>query len=114
MVKEMTVGDRIRARHCHQDFWEFTPTHKLWLAANHGPTIRGTDWASPWGKFAGGSFHVRVAVVAELPRGLDGSFRGTGRAGTEAFSTSNRLKVTRSSYPARRSGLGRASCGSDL
>jgi putative DNA primase/helicase len=27
-----------------EDFWEFDPTHKIWLAANHKPIIRGTDW----------------------------------------------------------------------
>jgi putative DNA primase/helicase len=44
LVKEMTGGDRIRARRMREDFWEFEPTHKLWLAANHKPTIRGTDY----------------------------------------------------------------------
>ena len=28
-----------------QDFWEFEPTHHLWLATNHKPQIRGTDVA---------------------------------------------------------------------
>jgi putative DNA primase/helicase len=27
----------------HEDFWEFAPTHKLILACNHKPVIRGTD-----------------------------------------------------------------------
>jgi putative DNA primase/helicase len=44
LVKEMTGGDRMRARRMREDFWEFAPTHKLWLAANHKPTIRGTDY----------------------------------------------------------------------
>ena len=26
-----------------EDFWEFTATHKVMLASNHKPTIRGTD-----------------------------------------------------------------------
>jgi len=43
MVKEMTGGDSIRARRMREDFWEFKPTHKIWLAANHQPTIKGTD-----------------------------------------------------------------------
>jgi putative DNA primase/helicase len=28
-----------------EDFWEFEPTHKLLLAANHKPGVRGTDIA---------------------------------------------------------------------
>jgi putative DNA primase/helicase len=43
LVKELTGGDRIRARFMRQDFFEFSPTHHLWLAVNHKPTIRGTD-----------------------------------------------------------------------
>lgn len=43
LVKTLTGGDRIRARRMRQDFYEFDPTHKLFLAANHKPTVRGTD-----------------------------------------------------------------------
>jgi putative DNA primase/helicase len=43
MVKEMTGGDSLRARRMREDFWEFRPSHKIWLAANHKPTIRGLD-----------------------------------------------------------------------
>jgi putative DNA primase/helicase len=46
LMKQLTGGDRIRARRMRQDFWEFTPTHKIWLAANHKPSIRGTDYAT--------------------------------------------------------------------
>jgi putative DNA primase/helicase len=43
LVKVLTGGDRIRARRMRQDHWEFAPTHKLWVAANHKPGVRGTD-----------------------------------------------------------------------
>lgn len=43
LVKELSGGDKVRARRMREDFWEFEPTHKIWLAANHKPTIRGTD-----------------------------------------------------------------------
>ena len=26
-----------------EDFWEFSATHNIWLAANHKPQVRGTD-----------------------------------------------------------------------
>ncbi|MGE0607124.1 MAG: phage/plasmid primase, P4 family [Pirellulales bacterium] len=45
LVKDLTGGDRIRARRMREDHWEFAPTHKLILATNHRPTIRGTDHA---------------------------------------------------------------------
>ena len=44
LVKELSGGDKVRARRMREDFWEFEPTHKIWLAANHKPTIRGTDY----------------------------------------------------------------------
>ena len=28
-----------------EDFWEFPPTHKFWLAANAKPIVKGTDHA---------------------------------------------------------------------
>jgi putative DNA primase/helicase len=45
LVKQLTGGDRIRARRMHRDHFEFEPTHKLMIGANHKPRIRGTDFA---------------------------------------------------------------------
>lgn len=45
LVKELTGGDPIRARRMREDFWQFWPTHKVVLACNHRPTVRGTDHA---------------------------------------------------------------------
>ena len=45
LVKELTGGDPIRARRMREDFWQFMPTHKVVLACNHRPTVRGTDVA---------------------------------------------------------------------
>jgi putative DNA primase/helicase len=45
LVKELTGGDPIRARRMREDFWEFLPSHKIILATNHKPEIRGTDHA---------------------------------------------------------------------
>ena len=42
-VKQLTGGDRVRARRMNEDFWEFAPTHKLLIATNHKPEVRGTD-----------------------------------------------------------------------
>ncbi len=43
LVKWLTGGDAIRARRMHEDLWQFSPTHKIWLAANSKPVIRGND-----------------------------------------------------------------------
>jgi len=44
LVKQMTGGDRQKGRFMRQDWFEFEPTYKLWLAANHRPIIRSTDY----------------------------------------------------------------------
>jgi putative DNA primase/helicase len=43
LVKQLTGGDRIRARFMKADFFEFDATHKLFLQTNHRPVIRGQD-----------------------------------------------------------------------
>jgi P4 family phage/plasmid primase-like protien len=45
LVKQMTGGDKMKGRFMRADFFEWLPTHKLFLAANHKPSIRGTDYA---------------------------------------------------------------------
>jgi putative DNA primase/helicase len=45
LVKQMTGGDKMKARFMRTDFFQWTPTHKLFIAANHKPEIRGTDYA---------------------------------------------------------------------
>ena len=45
LIKSITGGDTITARFLYSEDFEFKPMFKLWLAANHKPVIRGTDWA---------------------------------------------------------------------
>lgn len=45
LVKQLTGRDRISARFMRQDFFDFEPTHTIFLAANHKPVVRGTDLA---------------------------------------------------------------------
>ena len=44
-MKSLTGGDTVTARFMKKDFFSFHPTFKLWLATNHKPRIRGTDYA---------------------------------------------------------------------
>ena len=45
MVKELTGGDSLRARRMREDFWQFTPSHSVFMATNHKPVVRGNDHA---------------------------------------------------------------------
>lgn len=42
-VKDLTGGDTLTARFMRGEFFEFEPTHKLWIYGNHKPVIRGSD-----------------------------------------------------------------------
>ena len=44
-VKQLTGGDTLSARFMRAEFFDFTPTHKLFVGTNHKPLIRGTDYA---------------------------------------------------------------------
>lgn len=43
VVKQLTGGDTVTARFLFEGSFEFVPTCKIWLAANHKPKIRGAD-----------------------------------------------------------------------
>ncbi len=59
LVKQLTGGDRIKARFMREDFFSFRPTHKVWFAANHRPIVRGTDDAI-WGRIKLVPFEVQI------------------------------------------------------
>lgn len=39
-VKKLTGGDTLTGRFMGQDFFDFRPTHTIWLLANHKPAVR--------------------------------------------------------------------------
>jgi putative DNA primase/helicase len=43
MIKLVTGGDKISARHLNRDFFEFFPCFKLTMQGNHKPKIEGVD-----------------------------------------------------------------------
>lgn len=45
LIKQLTGGDRLRARRMREDFWEFDPTHKIVLVTNHLPRVPVDDYA---------------------------------------------------------------------
>lgn len=70
LVKSMTGSDIITARHLHKGNIEFKPMFKLWMAANHKPVIRGTDYAI-WQRIRLIPFEVTI-----LPEQRDDSLPG--------------------------------------
>lgn len=42
-IKQATGDDRLVARFMREDFFEFSPTHKIQLLTNHKPVIKGQD-----------------------------------------------------------------------
>jgi putative DNA primase/helicase len=60
IVKQLTGGDKITARFLHQEFFEFTPRFKTFLATNHKPVIKGTDHAI-WRRIRLIPFNVTIA-----------------------------------------------------
>lgn len=65
LVKRLTGETVMKARHMREDFFEFTATHKLWLAVNHKPVVRGTD-EGIWRRF-----HMIPFVVTVPPERRD-------------------------------------------
>ena len=43
LVKQITGGDRVTARHLYGQEFEYTPEFKIWMGTNHKPIIRGRD-----------------------------------------------------------------------
>lgn len=86
LIKDLTGGDTITARYLHKEFFEFKPTHKLWLYGNHKPVIKNTD-EGIWRRIALIPFAVTIApeerdsalpekLYQELPGILAWAMRG--------------------------------------
>ena len=43
LIKALTGGDTVQARHLYQAEFDFKPTHKLWLRTNEEPQFDGAD-----------------------------------------------------------------------
>ncbi len=62
LIKMLTGGDTITARFLYKEAFEFLPTFKLWLAANHAPKVRDDDEAM-WRRI------LRVPFDQVIPKG---------------------------------------------
>ena len=85
-MKTLTGGDAVTARHLYSNDFEFTPAFKLWLAANHKPTIKSGGHGT-WRRLRLIPFSVRFdkdqqdmqlekKLLAELPGILNWAIAG--------------------------------------
>lgn len=44
LLKQLTGGSKITCRFLYADEFEYTPEFKIWIATNHKPIVRGTDF----------------------------------------------------------------------
>lgn len=77
-VKALTGGDRISARFMRGEWFDFKPSHTLWLACNHKPSINGTDYGI-WRRIRLVPFTVTIPPEHQdknLPEKLKGELPG--------------------------------------
>ncbi|MGI9079735.1 MAG: DNA primase family protein [Acidimicrobiales bacterium] len=107
-VKRLSGGDRLKARYMRQDFFEFEPTHTLFLAANHRPIVRGTD-AAIWRRLRLIPFNVSIdpadqdhELVDKLRKELTGilswALEGCRRWQAQGMSTPTAVMVATDEY----------------
>jgi putative DNA primase/helicase len=73
LVKQLTGRDPIKARRMREDFWQFDPTHTVFLATNHRPEVKGTDHAI-WRRLKLAPFEITIPE-AEQDKGLPEKLR---------------------------------------
>jgi putative DNA primase/helicase len=71
LLKWLTGGDRLKARMMRMDFFDFAPTHKIFICANNKPRVRETDHA----------FWRRMRLVPFLVKFVDRAPGATGEPG---------------------------------
>jgi putative DNA primase/helicase len=107
-VKLLTGGDRIAARRMRMDFYEFKPTHQLFLQSNHRPRVTGTD-EGIWRRVRLIPFTVKIdadkrdpqlpkTLMAELPGILAWCWRGWQRYRVEGFKTPAAVQSATTEY----------------
>ena len=70
VVKRLTGRDTIKARFMAQDFFQFEPSHKLFLAVNHKPEVEGRDQGI-WRRIRLIPFEVEIAEDKQDAKLLD-------------------------------------------
>jgi putative DNA primase/helicase len=74
-VKTLTSVEPIPARFLHRDFFEFRPTHHLWLSSNYRPKIGGTDHGI-WRRIRLIPFTQTFEINPSVPKELEAEIPG--------------------------------------
>jgi len=104
----MTGGDTLSARFLHQEWFDFKPTHKIFLGTNHKPMIRGTDNAI-WRRIKLVPFEVTIPenerdlqlaekLKAELPGILAWAVKGCLDWKKQGLGTPDEVKTATEDY----------------
>lgn len=96
MLRQLTGGDTITARRLYESLFEFKPTHKIWLAANHKPVVK-TQVEGMWRRIRLVPFTITIPpeqrimnlsdklVAVELPGILNWALEGCRQWRTEGL-----------------------------
>jgi P4 family phage/plasmid primase-like protien len=108
-VKMLTGGDTLSARFMNQNFFDFKPTHTLFLAVNHLPAVKsGGDGF--WRRLRKIDFNVTVPaekrrenfaqtmIETEGPGILQWIIEGAVRVTTQGFNEPNSIKLSTLTY----------------
>jgi putative DNA primase/helicase len=117
LVKQLTGGDAIAARRMRQDYVTFAPTHKLWMAANHLPRVRGTDHAI-WRRLAVVPFTVTfdgprldpslpAKLIAEAPGILAWAVQGVAQWLDNGLAVPKQVQAATDGYRGQEDHVGR-------
>jgi putative DNA primase/helicase len=60
LIKKITGNDRLTARFLYGEYFDFVPTFKIFMATNHKPVIKGTDYGI-WRRIKLIPFTTRIA-----------------------------------------------------
>lgn len=66
LVKQLTGGGMVTARHLFKDLFEFSPQFKIWIEGNHKPEIAGVDYAT-WRRIKLIPFNVTIPPGEQDP-----------------------------------------------
>ncbi|GHU83014.1 hypothetical protein FACS189468_7800 [Spirochaetia bacterium] len=97
LIKQITGNDRMTARFLYGEYFNFVPTFKIFMATNHKPTIRGTDYGI-WRRIKLVPFtttiaadkqdkHLEKKLIQEGPGILNWLLEGARRWCTEGLKT---------------------------
>ncbi len=117
LVKSLTGGDRRTARRMREDFWEYNPTDKIWLAANSKPRIYGQD-EGIWRRIRLIPFNVAIPedqqdrhlsqkLLDELPGILNWALEGCLAWQSQGLTAPEEVKAATASYRSEEDVIGR-------